>query len=341
MKPSDSVFQRALDAPPSEARLFFLYGADESASRSQADKLIRSLGPDAERISVNGAQLRDDPGLLDGSARTQSLFGGKSAVLLQVDEVDPVMKAIERLVATSDDINLVVAVAGPLPNSHKLVKYAVQHPAIWTHVNYPLDVRGGIQVADLACRGHGLRAAPGVAQRLIEAANSDRDILAREVDKLALYLDAAPERPRDLSHDDLDAVLAGLSPEETGGLVDAVIGGRPSRAADWISELDGSGVDPFVWVRALSRRVQLLQQLHEAVNSGKSLDLAMKSARVFFKEEAKIQKQFRLWPHKRLDILSSRLVEAERQTKSSRTTASLEIRALLLQISRSAERAAA
>lgn len=341
MKPSDAVFRRALDAPPAEARLFFLYGADEAASREQANQLIRSLGPNAEKIVINGADLRDDAGLLDGQARSQSLFGDKSAVLLQVDEPEPAFKAIERLAGSDDEVNLVIAIAGGLPGSHKLVKFALQHPAIWAHANYPLDMRNGAQLADLACRGQGLRAAQGVAQRLIEAANGDREILASEVEKLALYLDAAPERPRDLSHHDLDLLLAGLAPEETGGLVDAVLSGRPGRAADWITELDGAGVDPVPWIRALNRRAQLLLQLREAVDAGKPLDLAMKSARVFFRDEPQVQRQLRIWSTERLSRLMQRLVELERFSKSGRPGAPLELRSLLLQTSRTAERAAA
>lgn len=340
MKPPEAVFQRGLDDPPENIRFFFLYGADESASRAQAERLVRTLGPEVDRIALSSHQLRDDAGALDGAAHSQSLFGGNSAVILQIDDIDPAMKAIERLIDADDRINLVIGITGALPGTNKLVKYASSHPKIWVHANYPLDQKSGAQVADLICRSFGLRVVPGVAQRLFEASNGDRDILASEVGKLSLFLDSAPERPRELIHEHLDKLVAELSAEDTSGLVDAILGGRPNLAMNVIAELDSAGVDAIVWIRALGRRTQLLLQLSEQVETGKSVNMAMDSAKVFFKEKPQVERQFHLWPRPRLERLVTRLVEAERLSKSGRHHAHEEIRALLLQISRLAERAA-
>lgn len=340
MKPPEAVFQRGLDNPPENIRFFFLYGADESASRAQAERLVHSLGPEVDRIALSSHQLRDDAGALDGAAHSQSLFGGNSAVIIQIDDIDPAMKAIERLVDADGKTNLVIGIAGALPGTNKLVKYASSHPKIWVHANYPLDQKSGAQVADLICRSFGLRVVPGVAQRLFSASNGDRDVLASEVGKLAIYLNSAPERPRELAHEHLDALLAGLSTEDTGDLINAVLGGSPSAAMDWVAELDSVGLDAVVWIRALNRRVQLLVQLRGEIDAGGSVELAMNTARVFFREKPQVERQLRLWPRAQLERLASRLVDAERMSKSGRHTAPEEIRTLLLQMSRLSERSA-
>ena len=57
-------------------------------------------------------------------------------------------------------------------------------------------------------------------------AGGDRAVLSREIEKLALFLDAAPDRPHDLDDGALDAIGADLGEAETSRVVDAVIGGQ-------------------------------------------------------------------------------------------------------------------
>src|SRR3546814_7543996 len=68
--------ERALDAPSADIRLFLLHGPDDAGSQALTKRLERAMGPDAERIDLDGAALKIDPARLADEAASISLFGG-------------------------------------------------------------------------------------------------------------------------------------------------------------------------------------------------------------------------------------------------------------------------
>src|SRR3546814_11599241 len=58
----------------------------------------------------------------------------------------------------------------------------------------------------------------------------DRAILAGEIAKLALYLDASPEHPKSVEPPVVAALVSGHSESDLGALVNAVLGGQPGEA---------------------------------------------------------------------------------------------------------------
>ena len=77
MKVKEPQITKALDNPDGTVRLYLLYGPDDSGSRALAARLERAMGPDAERIDLDGATLKEDPARLADEAASFSLFGDK------------------------------------------------------------------------------------------------------------------------------------------------------------------------------------------------------------------------------------------------------------------------
>ncbi|MGC8035405.1 hypothetical protein ACP3WA_25065, partial [Salmonella enterica] len=67
-------------------------------------------------------------------------------------------------------------------------------------------------------------------------------MMTRELEKIALYLDAAPERPREIDDATLDAIGADLGDSEISRAIDAAIDGGPDRLADELGRLRVAGV---------------------------------------------------------------------------------------------------
>src|SRR3546814_20690612 len=76
------------------------------------------MGPEAERIDLDGAALKIDPARLADEAASISLFGGARwiRVTLAGDEALP---AIEGLLQAAQAGNPVIAIGGPLKTSSK------------------------------------------------------------------------------------------------------------------------------------------------------------------------------------------------------------------------------
>ncbi len=69
--------------------------------------------------------------------------------------------------------------------------------------------------------------------------------MMRELEKLALYLDAAPDRPREVDHAAMDAIGADLGEVEMGDAVEAVVEGRVGDLGGELALLDEGGASPF------------------------------------------------------------------------------------------------
>ncbi len=76
MKANANQIRSAIDAASPDVRLYLFHGPDESGAREFAARVGRALGPEAERIDLEPAQLRSNPGLLADEATALSLFGG-------------------------------------------------------------------------------------------------------------------------------------------------------------------------------------------------------------------------------------------------------------------------
>jgi DNA polymerase-3 subunit delta len=164
---------------------------------------------------------------------------------------------------------------------------------------------------------NGLRPAPGVARRLVDTTGGDRAVITREIEKLALYLDAAPDRPADLDHHALDAVGADLGDAEMSRAIDAVIEGRVDDLGAELAVLEEAGTSPIPWLRQLVRRLIALADMRGEIDRGDTVDAVMKRHRVFFKEEASTARSLRRWSPVMLATAIQRVRTAERAIMAS------------------------
>ena len=76
MKANARDIRTALERPSPDIRLYLLHGPDGSAAAELAGVLAKAMGAEAERVDLDGAQLRSDPARLADEAASLSLFGG-------------------------------------------------------------------------------------------------------------------------------------------------------------------------------------------------------------------------------------------------------------------------
>lgn len=316
MKANAGQIRAALQAPRPAVRLHLLHGPDEGGAAALAQLLGRAMGDAAERIDLDGATLKADPASLADESASLSLFGDPRWIRVAAMGEES-LPAIEALLTAETAGNPVVAIAPGVKASGKLVKLAIDHPAALAFACYPPSAQDAERIAATLAAEHGLRLAPGLAARLVAASGGDRGVLAQEVDKLALYVDAAPDRPHDLDHAALDAIGADLDEAETGTAVEAVIEGRPDRLAAELARLAEAGTSPIPWLRQLARRLTALGEMRGEVGRGDSVDAVMKRHRVFFREEEATGRALRRWSPVMLTEALARVRAAERALMAS------------------------
>lgn len=337
MKANAGQMRQALQAPRPGIRFHLLHGPDEAGAAALAALLGPAVGADAERVDLDGPTLRADPARLADEAASLSLFGGARWIRVTGMGEESVA-AVAALLEAEGAGNPVVAIASGVKGTGKLVKLCVDSPRALALACYPPTAQDLERIAGTLAGEEGLRLAPGIAARLVAAANGDRAVLAREIAKVALYLDAAPDRPREIDHSALDAVGADLDEAEAGVAIDALIEGRPDRLAAELARLADANASPIPWLRQLARRLVSLAEMRGEIERGESADVVMKRHRVFFREEAATARALARWTPVMLAEALDRVRAAERAVVAPGNAGTVLAESPVLTLARAVER---
>jgi DNA polymerase-3 subunit delta len=295
------------------------------------------MGNEAERVDIDSAALRGNPGLLADEAASISLFGGARHIrMMGVGE--EVFEAVTLLLASPRAGNPVVAIAPSIKSSGKLVKLALTAPAVMAFGCYVPEGAEADRIGEGLARDLGMRMTGGSARRLTEATGGDRSVMARELEKIALYLDAAPDRPREIDDAALDAVGADLGEGGINAAVDAAVEGRIADLSFELTRLEASGSSPIPLLRQLVRKLMSLAEMRAEVDGGAGAKAVIERHRIFFREQAAVAASLRRWPSARLAEAIARGRSAERAIMSSSTAGSVLAYQAITAIARTAAR---
>ena len=309
MKANLNQIRTAIDAASPDIRLYLLFGPDESGAQELATRLGRTLGPEAERIDLEPARLKANPGLLADEAAAISLFGGARHIRI-MGAGEECLEALTLLLEIEIAGNPVAVIAPSLKATSKVAKLALGHPRAMALACFMPEGADADRLATSIAREYGVRTTGATATRLAAATGGDRAVMTREIEKLALYLDAAPERPRELDDAALDAVGANLGDSEMSRAIDAAIDGAPDVLAHELAQLGEAGVSPIPVLRQLVRRLMATAEMQGEIAAG--VDPKALIERVFFRERATASRALRTWDPARLAEAVERIRRAER-----------------------------
>ncbi len=311
MKAGKGNIGHAVDQPNRDVRLFLFHGPDDAQSRALGARLVAALG--ASRFLISAGSIKADPASLADQAGAMNLFGG-----VRVVWVEPATKDIEEGVAALLEgpatESPVVAIAGALPKSSSLLKMAEASPDALSFAAYPPEGRDAERMVIDVGRRFGLKISSPVAARLADSCGNDQAIVAQELQKFALFIDASPQRPRELEHSAIDAVGVESAEGNSLRLADLALGGELDALADELARFPRGGAETIPVVRSLQRRLLMLAPARARVERGESVDGVMTSLgkTLFWTDKAKIQRMLGRWRAQDLARISERAGELER-----------------------------
>src|SRR5207253_857210 len=254
-----------------------------------------------------------DPAALADEAGAMSLFGGKRAIWVEPagDEIAP---AVEALLGANAAESPAVAIAGALRKTSALLKLAEASQAAVAYASYAPEGADAERMVSEVGRRFGLKVSPPVAARIADSCGNDQAIVSQELHKLALFIDASPQSPRELGHDAVDAIGADLPEGEVLHLADLALAGRVGDLAVELGQLPG-GVEGIPVVRALQRRLLQLVPARARIDRGESPDAVMTSLgrALFWKDKALFSKLLSLWDSRRLATVAERASKLEQE----------------------------
>ena len=338
-KVNEADFIAAITKRP-DIRLFLVFGQDESAIADIAAQLAAQLGPEVERIDLDSDKIRSDPALLADEANSMSLFGDKRYIRLTVRREEG-QAAFENLLEGDTDGAPVIAIAGNLTKTSKLRRLAESHKRAMAFICYtPNEGEAAAAVMKMAAVA-GLKLDRTLAARIARYTGQDRKLAAMEVEKLALYYDAAPDRPQTVEISAFEALSAETGEENVQDLVNKVMGGQVKQLGAELMTARQMGVDAIRITRAMQRRVTMLAGLRAKVDGGSSPSNVVESNRaIFWKERDAFTVQLTCWPSKRLSGLNGHLIDIEARLMSVKAElGSVILEEELTKIARAAARA--
>lgn len=340
MKASKDQIERALDAGGGDYRLFLLYGPDEAGSLALAKRLDRAVGSAATRIDLDGGALKSDPARLADEAASLSLFGDRQHIRVTISNEDA-LPAIEALLSVPSANNPVVIIAGTLKPASATLKAVLTHKAALAFISYVPEGAEAERIVSTLGREQGLRLSQEAARRILTISAGDRSIMAREIEKFALFLDAAPDRPKEADIDALDKISAGNGEGELSRLIDAVLDGNSALVSSEAAALAEEGIEGIALLRAFTRRVQMLVRMRAEMAGGASASSVVESAgkSLFWKDKAAVSRQLSRWSAERIAVVATRLLAAERAIKAVGSAGPMLAEVELIAISRAAGRA--
>lgn len=312
---------RRLAAWDPAIRLILLSGPDESASRSLALEALKALGDPTDPMALtdfSAEELKSDPAKLADEAASVSMFGGRRVIRV-TGAAENCAEAVRILLAAPVAGNPVIMLAGDLSKASTLRKLAEDSPQALALHSYPLagaDLERWLQAE---ARSLGLRLDSSVTDRFLSATGGDTGILASELAKFALFLDASPDAPRTLERGHLAALGADSAEEDMGLLVNAIIAGNAAAAERQLRLLEGGSAIPVL--RALARRLLQMAEARAAVDRGQQPQAAVKALRppIFWKDADMVAASLRHWPMPRIRKALSALLAGEQAIKSPRS----------------------
>lgn len=310
MKATKGTITRAVDQPDPKIRFYLFHGEDSANSRALGQRLLDALG--AERAALAAGAVKSDPALLADEAGAMSLFGGKRLIWIE-PAGDDIAPAVEALLSGSAPESPVVAIGGSLRKTSILLKLAEGGPAALACVSYmPEGQDAQRMVADLA-RRVGLKVDSGVAARIADACGNDQAIVSRELEKYALYVDASPQAPKELSHEAVDAIGADVPEGELLHLADLALAGNIAQLSEELARLPGT-LEGIPVVRSLQRRLLMLAPARARLERGERSDAVMASfgKALFWKDKPLFEKLLQQWTADDLARVSERTGKLER-----------------------------
>jgi len=302
---------RAVDQPNPATRFYLFHGPDESQSRALGARLVEALG--ATRFAIAGGALRSDPALLTDEASALSLFGGKRAIWIEPATKD-IEEAVVGLMEGPQPESPVVAIAGAFTAASPLRKLAESSPNALAFAAYaPEGEHAERMVAEIG-RRFGLKVSPPVAARIAESCGNDRAIVSQELEKLALYVGASPETPKELDHSAVDEIGAENAEGDFLRLADLALSGEVCGLSEELARQPAGGSEAIPVIRSLQRRLLMLAPLRARIERGERIDAVMASGgrSLFFKEKTKVQQMLSKWTAKELATAAERAGRLER-----------------------------
>ena len=317
MEVKPAAARKFIAKPLPDIRVFLLFGPDDGLIREWSDALERQIVADPRdpfRLAdLDGAAVNADPALLYDEAGALAFGGGQRVVKVRrlIGRIaDAVIDMVREPVG---DARIILETPGANKKSAVVAAAIGSAAAAAVPCYHDEDRTLRDLVAEILTEA-GLRPGPGVVDYVTDQAGGDRALTRREIEKLALFIGAAPgEAPRPVDLAQAQAVIGDTALLTLDSLVDAAFDGRIADVERILNRVRQEGIASGTILRAMANHAARLMRFRGLVQGG--LDPVAAGRRlkppVHFARQRGMVRQARMAPNTLFAIMN-RLNEAER-----------------------------
>jgi len=302
---------RFVARPDPAQPIVLVYGPDAGLVRERVDALVKASVDDPSDpfsfIRIEGDDLSGNPSRLVEEAHTVPLFGGRRAVLVKAGSRN-IAGAVEPVIAAPSRECRIIIEAGDLKKSSPLRAMCEKAKVAAALPCYADNDAAVARLIEEELRATELTIAPDARTLLVSLRGGDRRASRNEIRKLALYC----KGQKTIELADVMAVVADASVLALDGVIDAAFAGKTGEVETEFGKARAGGSSPAAIISAAIRQVANLHKMKLAVDSGDSIEFAMKRGTppVHFTREKNVGAALRGWSPPRLLRAMEQLAEA-------------------------------
>ena len=296
-----------------------VFGKDISVIRSRFNAICKAIVSDLKDqflvVNLSKDRLAKDPACLADEFYSFSMFGGRKLLIIR-DSDAAATTALKALLKDGENIkksdNFILIQSGDLDANNALRKIAQTSEFIAALPCYEDNDATTKKLIEQQLKRNGLDSSYDLVTQIFLTVGKNRQIIASEIEKLALYLDG-----QKLTGEVIDRVIKSQNETVFEEFSNNFASKNFSRAVNNIDNLLENGFEPVMAARFLSNYVQKLYFAKSAITSkGMSIEVAAKEQRLFFKAEANFKNQLRNLDLKQISLWLLEIEKLEIALKS-------------------------
>lgn len=333
--------EKYLKKPEMNIKGFLVYGSNEGLVAEYVRKLILSVSADLYDpfavVYLNGADVNSDPGLMISEYNSQSLMGGRRAIVIK-DADNNLTKHLKALLENYNSDSLLIISSASLNKKSSLVVLAEGNENMAAVACYEDRDEDIFSTARSCFIEAGVTINNEALQLLCARMSNDRLTNLGEIEKLIIYIGDK----KNVTPDDIRAVIADQSSSSSEDICYFTAGGYSAKAQAALQKMLNEGEEPVSITRSLTYHFNRLLTCQAVMEKGESLDKSVDKLvpRILFYRVSAFKRQLAIWPRERLFSVLELLYKCEKDCKTTNMPAAEVLSYTILQIASAAAKLA-
>ncbi|WP_414472583.1 DNA polymerase III subunit delta [Microvirga sp. M2] len=317
----DGVLRR----PDPRIGVYLFYGPDmgliNERARAVAERSVDDPSDPFQLIRIDGDDIASDPARLADEAGTMGLFGAKRAIWVKSTSRN-IAPAVDIALKGSLQDTVIILEGGDLQKSSPLRTLCERSQKALALPCYADTGRDLGAVVDETLKNNGSSIGREARTALVASLGGDRLATRGELSKLMLYAHGK----REITLEDVDAIMSDVSSLAMDAVVDAAFGGEGTSLEIGSRRLAAEGVHASVVLGAALRHALMLLTARLSVEDGRPIPAVMETLRsLHFRRKPLVERHLQRWTSESLKaaitILQASLLDTRRLSNLDDTIA--------------------